>query len=148
MYLPVLILCLRMIMFRCRECTSAQCHMLVFAAQLQHDYPWPWQQTRCEAYTMRLFILFYLSASSSTLSTLSYEWQGSSAVVVSYLLWMFRLIISHVVSWSPAASLQEKNTCCLSCVKHKTPRSYLVCEGCRMCLPYYSQTLNRSSSKV
>lgn len=66
-----------------------------------------------------------------------------------YLPRMCHLIMSRVVYWCPAASLQEKeNTWCLSSVKHKKPRSYLVCAGCRVRLPHYPQALNRHSRKV
>lgn len=145
--IPLLVFRLCIFMCMWREYTS-QLGTLGSAAQPQHDYPWPRKHSSSEAYTITL--IFYLHASSSTLSSsLLCEWLASFLRWLSGWRHICHLIMSHVVYWSPAASLQEKeNTCCLSSVKHKKPRSYLVFAGGCMCLPYYSQALNRHSGEV
>lgn len=49
-------------------CTLCTCSCIgaenAFAAQQQHDYPWPWEHTMSEAYTLNLFYILPVSLSS------------------------------------------------------------------------------------
>lgn len=134
-----------MFMYGCWECLSTQ---PVFAAHTQHEYPWPQQNTECVRHQS-----LYISP-KRLFKCIAVVWMTGlfPSVVVrleARLLWRCHLIMSHVVHWSLAASLQERaNTCCLSQWNIKKPCSCLVCASCCMCVPYYSQAGNRWRSDV
>lgn len=102
---------------------SSMDHSTLILCQCMFTYTcrdrWPWQHTRTEAYSFSLFV-FHLSALfKNAIYTIAWMTCLCLSAVVrleAYLPWMCHLITSHVVHWSPAASLQEKEKYVLSVI--------------------------------